>query len=96
MIELTVIIVVVGVLIAVAMQSMTAVVQDARITGTDREMEMLARAIVGNPDLTSNGKRSDFGYVGDIGAFRKSMKVYSALVDADGDRCIERYWQATS
>ncbi|MEA3297581.1 MAG: hypothetical protein U9R56_06930 [candidate division Zixibacteria bacterium] len=75
LIELTVIIIVIGVLIAVAMQSMTAVVQDARKTGTEREMEMLTIAIVGNPDLTSSGMRSDFGYVGDVGAFPTNLQA---------------------
>ena len=38
-------------------------------------MEMLARAIVGNPSLTQNGARSDFGYVGDVGAFPPNLQA---------------------
>jgi len=69
LIELLVVIVVIGILAAVAMQSMTASVEDTRRITTEREMDMLAKAIVGDPGQTQNHQRSDFGYVGDIGAF---------------------------
>ena len=74
-IELLVVIVVIGILASVAMQSMTATVEDVRRLQTEREMEMLARAIVGNPSLTKNGARSDFGYVGDVGAFPPNLQA---------------------
>ena len=74
-IELLVVIVVIGILASVAMQSMTATVEDVRRLQTEREMEMLARAIVGNPSLTQNGARSDFGYVGDVGAFPPNLQA---------------------
>lgn len=73
LIELLVVIVVVGILASVALQSMTATVQSAKEIKTKREMEMLAKAIVGDPGLTQNGQRSDFGYVGDIGAFPPNL-----------------------
>jgi len=69
LIELTVIIVIIGILVAVAMKSMTTVTEDVRLVKTEQEMERLARAIVGDPDITAGGARTDFGYVGDIGAF---------------------------
>lgn len=72
-IELLVVIVVIGILASVAMQSMTATVEDVRRVQTEREMEMLARAIVGDPSLTQNGARSDFGYVGDVGSFPPNL-----------------------
>jgi len=74
-IELLVVIVVIGILASVAMQSMTARVEDVRRLQTEREMEMLARAIVGDPSLTQNGARSDFGYVGDVGAFPPNLQA---------------------
>jgi prepilin-type N-terminal cleavage/methylation domain-containing protein len=73
LIEMLVVIIVVGILASVAMQSMTSTVQDARRIRTEREMEMLAKAIVGDPGLTENHQRSDFGYVGDIGAFPPNL-----------------------
>ncbi len=69
LIELTVLIVILAVLAAIAMQSMTPAIQDARIAKAKREMKVLAHAIAGNPNLATSGRRSDFGYVGDVGAF---------------------------
>ena len=74
-IELTIVIVVIGILVAMAMQSMTALVEDSRRVKTEREMEMLANAIVGNPSAVNSGLRSDFGYVGDIGAFPPNLQA---------------------
>ena len=81
LIELTVVIIVVGVLVAVAMQSATVIVQDARRVETEREMEMLAKAIVGDPAIMSNGRRADFGYVGDVGSFPANLQ---ALYESPG------------
>ncbi len=75
MIELIVAIVVIGVIAGVAMQSMTSSVDDVRTVETEREMEMLATAIVGDPDLRTAGSRADFGYVGDVGAFPPNLQA---------------------
>ena len=75
LIEMLVVIVVIGILAAVAMQSMTSTVQDVRQVRTEQEMEMLATAIVGNPGITQNNRRSDFGYVGDVGAFPPNLQA---------------------
>ena len=75
LIELLVVIVVTGILAAVAMQSMTATVEDARRIKTEREMDLLCEGIVGNPSLTQNGQRSDFGYVGDVGSFPPNLQA---------------------
>ncbi len=81
LIELTVVIIIVGILVAVAMQSATMIVQDARRVETEREMEMLAKAIVGDPAMLSNGHRTDFGYVGDVGSFPTNLQ---ALYESPG------------
>lgn len=75
LIEMTIVIVVIGILAGVAMQSMKAMVEDTRQVKTEREMEMLAKAIVGDPALVSNGERSDFGYVGNIGSFPPNLEA---------------------
>ncbi len=75
LIELLVVIVVVGILVSVAMQSMDVAVNDFRTLKTEREMEMLSRAIVGDPSLTNGHVRTDFGYVGDIGAFPSNLQA---------------------
>jgi type II secretory pathway pseudopilin PulG len=78
LIELTVIIIVIGILAAVAMQSMNASVEDTKRVATVQEMDMLARAIVGDPSLTRDGERSDFGYFGDVGAFPPNLQALYA------------------
>ncbi len=75
LIEMLVVIIVVGILASVAMQSMTSTVQDVRRLRTEREMDMLADAIVGDPGQTQNNRRSDFGYVGDVGAFPPNLQA---------------------
>ncbi|MDF1544886.1 MAG: hypothetical protein P1R58_07260 [bacterium] len=75
LIELTAIIIVVGILTSMAMQSMTVLVEDVRQVGTERELEELSVAIVGDPDITQNGLRADFGYVGDIGSFPPNLSA---------------------
>lgn len=75
LIELTMVIIIIGVLAAVAMQSATVMVQDARRIQTEREMETLAHAITGDPSMVSNGGRTDFGYVGDVGSFPTNLQA---------------------
>jgi len=77
LIELIVAIVVLGIVAAVAMQSLTSSLKDQRLIETEREMERLASAIVGNADLKMGGTRGDFGYVGDIGAFPPNLQALS-------------------
>jgi len=78
LIELTVLIVVVGVLLAVAMQSMTALIESSRRVKTEREIATLADAIVGDPDITAAGVRSDFGYFGDVGSFPPNLDALAS------------------
>ena len=73
LIELLVVIVVIGIMTSMAMMSMDVAIDDARRVGTEREMAELAKAIVGDPSRVQNNARSDFGFVGDIGAFPPSL-----------------------
>ena len=75
LIEVLIMIIVLGILAAVAMRSMTALVSDSRKVETGREMDKLAKAIAGDPSVTNAGIRSDFGYVGDIGAFPPDLRA---------------------
>ncbi len=80
LIEVTIIIVAVGILASLAMQSMTALMKDARVAQTEKEMEMLAKAIAGDPSVmaVAGGVRSDFGYVGDVGALPANLQALAA------------------
>ncbi len=77
LIEIVVIIVVIGILTSLAMKSMTALMKDARVAETEREMDMLAKAIAGDPSImcVAGGVRSSFGYVGDIGALPENLEA---------------------
>jgi len=74
LIELLVAIVVIGIIMSLAMQSMDTVVEDNRRISTKREMDKLALAITGNPDIANTGVRSDFGFIGDNGSFPSSLQ----------------------
>lgn len=73
LIEVLVMIVVMGIVAAIALQWMTSSIDDIRRIRTEREMDMIISAIAGDPALTQNGTRYDFGYVGDVGAFPSSL-----------------------
>jgi len=69
LIETVVVILVIGILTSVALVRGDLSGTQARHRATQREMEALTRAIVGDPALYSSSSRGSFGYVGDIGAF---------------------------
>ncbi|MBI5265600.1 MAG: prepilin-type N-terminal cleavage/methylation domain-containing protein [candidate division Zixibacteria bacterium] len=73
LIELLIMVVVLGIMAAIALQSMSSAVEDSRRIQTERKMESLSRAIVGNPGIMQDGIRSDFGYVGDVGTFPPNL-----------------------
>lgn len=73
LIEVLMTIVIIGILAAVAMRSVQSSIDGSRVRETQDEMDELIVAIAGNPDLYNNGMRSDFGYVGDVGALPSSL-----------------------
>lgn len=75
LVEILMVVIVIGIVASVAIQSMTISVDEERRTATTRELEILANAIVGNVELSQNGHRSDFGYVGDVGAFPPNLQA---------------------
>jgi prepilin-type N-terminal cleavage/methylation domain-containing protein len=78
LIELVAVIVLMGILATIAIRQITPVAETIKIEETKNEMDRLATAIVGNPDLENNGIRSDFGYVGDIGALPPNLDALTA------------------
>lgn len=73
LIELVLIIVIVGIITAVAVIQMSTSLDTAKAESTKSELDELAYAIVGNPALVVNGARSDFGYVGDVGGLPPNL-----------------------
>ncbi|MFQ5498938.1 MAG: prepilin-type N-terminal cleavage/methylation domain-containing protein [Candidatus Zixiibacteriota bacterium] len=73
LIEVVLVIVIVGILATVALRSTSTLRATAQVEETKKELDALAFAIVGNAGLHGNGTRSDFGYVGDIGALPPNL-----------------------
>ncbi len=81
LIELVMVIIIIGILAGVAMKSMDSAISTAKVESTKKELDALASAIAGNPDIISNGFRVDFGYVGDVGSLPPNL---DALVSNPG------------
>ena len=81
LVELLLVIVIIGILATVAVNRLDGSSDRAKFEMTKAEMNQLAEAIVGNKDLVSGGYRTDFGYVGDVGALPSNL---SALVTNPG------------
>lgn len=75
LIELVIVIVIAGILVTVALNTGSRVTEQARVEEARVEMDALARAIVGDPSLGNLGGRTDFGYVGDIGALPPDLEA---------------------
>lgn len=67
LIELVIIIVVLGILAAVAVPRYFDIAESSKINATKQEMTALKRAIVGNPSATAGGEYVDRGFEGDCG-----------------------------
>jgi prepilin-type N-terminal cleavage/methylation domain-containing protein len=78
LIELVIVIVIFGILAAVAFRSGKQIYDNARVEQTRQEMDALTFAIAGNPNLRSNGARVDFGYIGDVGALPPDLDALHA------------------
>lgn len=71
--EMVVVIIIMGIVATVALRSLTSTLETTKVEVTKQEMDQLVYACVGNPGLVASGMRSDFGYVGDIGALPASF-----------------------
>ncbi|MEO0115380.1 MAG: type II secretion system protein [candidate division WOR-3 bacterium] len=74
LLELLIVLMIIGILVTAAVKTWDVSLQRSRFNSTIKEMEQLAWAIAGNPELISGGKRSDFGYVGDNGLLPPTLR----------------------
>lgn len=79
--ELVVVIVIVAVMATIAVRTLKSSYEITRIEQTKEELDQLARAIAGRPDILSGGQRTDYGYIGDVGAMPPNL---DALVNNPG------------
>lgn len=73
LIELVLVIIIIGILAGVATMKMTSSIETSKFEATRSELNQLATAIVGNITPEAKGARTDFGYVGDIGALPPNL-----------------------
>lgn len=81
LVEVVMVIIIMAIIAAVAMRSIDKGLETARVEETRNELNQLAEAIAGNPSLYSNGMRTNYGYVGDVGSLPPSL---DALVSNPG------------
>ncbi|MCD6250165.1 MAG: prepilin-type N-terminal cleavage/methylation domain-containing protein [candidate division Zixibacteria bacterium] len=67
LIELVIIIVVLGILAAVAIPKFSDMSDSSKINATKQELTALKQAIVGNPSVTAGGAYINRGFEGDVG-----------------------------
>ncbi len=72
-IEVIIVIVIGGILATTALRFLGNVSESGRLAETKHEMDALVRGIVGDERIESAHTRTDFGYVGDVGAFPPSL-----------------------
>jgi prepilin-type N-terminal cleavage/methylation domain-containing protein len=82
LIELVMVIVVLGVIAAIAIPRMGGISESSRISATKSEMMMLKRAIIGNPSVASGGRYIDVGFEGDIGHPPANLSELGAKSDS--------------
>ncbi len=94
LIELVMVIVVLGIVAAIAIPKMSGLSEGSRINATKSELLLLKRAIVGNPSVSAGGRYIDVGFEGDIGHPPLSLSELGAKSDslAIYDRFIRIGW----
>ena len=81
LVEVIMVIIIMGIIASVAMKSLDSGLRATRVEQTKTELRALSQAIAGNPELYSNGVRTDYGYVGDVGSLPSNL---DALVTNPG------------
>jgi len=81
--ELMVVLLIIGILSTVALRTIDATRDRSLFDQTTKEMNQLVLAITGNPDLTYDGRRVDFGFFGDMGRLPNDLRelVYNESGD---------------
>lgn len=67
LIELVIIIVVLGIVAAVALPNFSSLLSGSKTTATEEELNLLKTAIIGNPAVVAGGEYIDRGFEGDVG-----------------------------
>lgn len=72
--ELLVVLLIISIMSAVAFRTIDATRDRSLFDQTAKEMEQLVQAITGNPDMAMDGRRTDFGFYGDMGRLPQDLR----------------------
>lgn len=81
LLEMIVVMVIIGILAGISLSAIDRVRERSQIDETMEKLKKIGKAITGDPELIADGKRIDFGYVGDMGKLPDSL---GALVNNEG------------
>ncbi|MEZ5358094.1 MAG: prepilin-type N-terminal cleavage/methylation domain-containing protein [Candidatus Zixiibacteriota bacterium] len=73
LIEIVLVVIILGILATIASLNFSSTVETVKQEATMAEMQSIINGIVGNPLVVADGHRTDFGYVGDIGALPPNL-----------------------
>lgn len=88
------VIVILGILSSIAIPKIGSMIESSKRAATRNEMQMLKRAIVGNPQVVAGGRYTDLGYEGDVGHLPCSLQHLGRkpAADASYDKFTRRGW----
>lgn len=78
LIEMVVVMAIVAILAGILVPLTYKAVEQANDTATLQKLELLKKAMIGDTQLIQNGIRTDFGFVGDIGALPQTLEELAA------------------
>jgi general secretion pathway protein G len=78
LVEMVMVIIIIAVLGGIAVMKIGSSIETSKFEATRSEMDQLALAIAGNAVIEAAGARSDFGYIGDIGALPPNLDALAA------------------
>lgn len=73
LLELLVVLMILSLILTAAVKTWDVTLQRGRFEQTRRKLDQIATAIVGDPDYVVEGRRVDFGYVGDMGSLPNTL-----------------------
>jgi prepilin-type N-terminal cleavage/methylation domain-containing protein len=74
LVELLIVLVIIGILGAVTLRTIDVTRERTNYDRSMKAMQRLSNAITGDPDLVAEGRRTDFGFVGDVGRMPTSLE----------------------
>jgi type II secretory pathway pseudopilin PulG len=98
LLELLIVLMILSLILTAAVKTWDVTLERGRFESTRKRLEQLATAITGDPNYVVNGRRVDFGFVGDMGRLPNSLKelvVAPAVSPPESSRWKGPYLRAT-